>query len=175
MGVWFLLDVPQVAGMMEFSAVIIRRVLGSGWSVAVDLQSDPILLVSAMFEGRVAAQVQADPLLFTRGLPLYLALVLALPGSRFEGGQRLLTCLWIALASLMGFSFLMLLRMDLALQASGLEHSILWKGLESLEPQVGAIEVGVKLTVTRLLPLGLWFWVARDFMALFLTPGTDQS
>ena len=81
----------------------------------------------------------------------------------------------IIFASLAAFVLLMLLRVDLALQPLGLERPLIIKGFSILEHHIGAFEVGMKIAITRVLPLGLWFWVAGDFLSQWLPKRSGRS
>lgn len=165
MVVWFLLASPQVDGLMILVQALLRSLGGERFGVSFDGFPDPAFWLGfhELREKAPDLRLGADPLQFTRGLPLYLALILALPDLKQHLFSRFLGGIGVSIAALLGFSFLMLFRVDVALRAAG-GGEILPEGFLAIESQIGGVEVALKIVVTRLLPVGLWFWMARSFL-----------
>ncbi len=152
---WWALAGLQVEAI-AFGAAGMLRVLMPHVEVATQAQWETILISAQGAGGRGSLVI--DPLVLTRGLPIFLGLMLAVPGREPKQWAVIGGVLVIFVTALLGFTSEAAIRM--AEVAPGL--------VQGSEVPAAFIQILAKSVATRVLPVGLWLWQSWGFVSLML-------
>jgi hypothetical protein len=151
---WWALAGLQVETIAAGASGILAALL-SQLQFAPHAQWETVLIHVQGVEGH--GSVVIDPLVLTRGLPIFLALMLAAPGVERKRGAVVGGVLVIFGAAMVGFAGEAAVR--LAEAVPGLSGS-------ALVP-AALIQIIAKSVATRVLPVGLWLWQSWGFVSAF--------
>ena len=151
---WWALAGFQVETMAAVTSGILEMLLPH-LEFASQTQWETILIQVQGSEGQ--ASVIIDPLVLTRGLPIFFALMLAAPELERKRWALLVGALAIFVAAIMGFASEAAVRMAEALP--GLD--------QATRVPAAFIQIIAKSVATRVLPVGLWLWQSWGFVAGF--------
>ena len=154
-GIWWGLWEIQVEGFHALFSLWLRAGEPSMAWVS-EVQGNEIFY--HLTEPGKALTVAVDPLSLTRGIPIYLALMVATPNARALWQSTLWGVLLLLGLAFLGFSLEAALRLNEAVQTG---HGT---------PFLGAafVQIATKFLVTRILPIGLWLWQQWDLVAQWI-------
>lgn len=160
---WWLLWGVQVAAVAQLS----DRVLSSLYAFAnlsVITQNHVIGYRIQALAGIPETLITMEPLANLRGLPLYLALMLAAPSPLGHWRRILGGCLILFAGAVAGFIAEAAIRIVVGLAESGVNLFDIPQLAEQAATIAVFIQILTKAMVTRILPIGLWLWQQWPFV-----------
>lgn len=148
---WWALAGLQVETMTLGAGAILRWLIPD-LAIATQAQWETILISVEGPSGQ--GQVAIDPLVLTRGLPIYLALMLAAPGLRQKPWGVMGGVLTIFAAAMVGFGS------EAAIRTAEMAPNVTQPALIP----AAFIQILAKSIATRVLPVGLWLWQSWAFI-----------
>jgi len=149
MAAWWALAVWQIEIVMTFSENLIRLIHPLARVIARP-GSDSIYFNARDLSGSEVG-VSMSPLALTRGLPIYVSLMLATPGFQNHWRHVIASISVICAFAFAVFMLETLIRFQEALS-----------GQSPLS--AGYVQALSKALVTRVVPIGLWCWQEREFI-----------
>jgi len=132
--------------------------------VLIEPQHDGVLFNIKDLKGIQVTRTM-DPLAVTRGLPIYVALMLAIPGFKAQSRKALRGAIFIAVLALAGFLFEEVLRVSEDLLKGGSANLIdSEKGFLKGVISAGFVQILTKVLATRVLAVALFLWQEREFL-----------
>ena len=144
---WWALGSLQVDLFAAFSSLGIKALLPSFQIITQSIGD------SVQFQVQGHSTVGMDPLVLTRGLPIYLALMLAAPAIKDTWRGCLIGGLLILAVAILGFSCEASVRISEQMMGSG----------SSIAP-AEIVQIIAKSVATRVMPIGLWLWQQWAFV-----------
>lgn len=149
---WWALASFQIETLSGLSQLILGWIFPS-LNLVFESQWETILIQSRGLD-RISAGIVIDPLTLTRGLPVFLSLMLAAPNCQRWGRHIAWGLLLIYAAAALGFSAEATVRVI--------------EGIPSASPgekiPAAFIQIVAKSIATRVLPIGLWLWTYWSFV-----------
>ena len=149
---WWALASFQIETLSGLSQLILGWIFPS-LNLVFESQWETILIQSRGLD-RISAGIVIDPLTLTRGLPLYLSLMLAAPKCQRWGRQIAWGLFWIYAAAALGFSAEATVRVIESIASASPGEKI----------PAAFIQILAKSIATRVLPIGLWLWTYWSFV-----------
>lgn len=148
---WWALAGIQIEGIASLASGMLRLFLTD---VQVTLQTQWETIALTMRDGLGQTSIVIDPLVLTRGLPIYGALMLAAPRFRETWRGFLLGVLAIFVTAALGFAGEAATRMAETVSSH----------VQSTLVPAAFIQIIAKSVSTRVLPVGLWLWQQWAFI-----------
>lgn len=148
---WWALAGLQIEAITNLASSVLRLLVPN---VQVVLQGQWETIAIAVQGVSGQSSVVIDPLVLTRGLPIYLALMLAAPMFHKKWRGALLGVLAILVAATLGFSG----------EAAVRIAEIVPSNLQSSLVPAAFIQIIAKSVATRVLPIGFWLWQQWSFL-----------
>ena len=156
---WWALAGVQIETIAALASSFLRFLVPNV-QLALQPQWETIAIAVQGLSGQ--SSVVIDPLVLTRGLPIYLALMLAAPMFKRKWQGTLLGVLAISFAASVGFAGEAAVRIVQSVP-SNLQSSLVPAEL---------VQIIAKSVATRVLPVGLWLWQQWAFIKSSVT-GSD--
>jgi uncharacterized membrane protein (Fun14 family) len=165
---WWLLGEVQVDIVAQLTDRVISR-LYSFANFTVTTENLGIAYRFQAFADGPQSLLAMEPLFNLRGLPLYLALMLAAPNASQQGWRILGGGLILFVGAVAGFSLEAAIRIVAALAEAGVNLFDVSQLAEQAARTAAFIQILTKAIVTRMLPIGLWLWQQWPFVRNVIT------
>ena len=172
--IWWLLGVFEVESISRLLKSFLGLVFPSV-QLVIETHAKGISFYPKSLSG-AEATFTMDPMAVTRGLPLYMALMLAVPGLKLQSKKALGGVFLIALLAMMGFFLEAFLRVGESFSVSsaapfGVGPKTFFPGM--LSPEF--VQILNKAMVTRVLPVTLFLWQERQFIRRSIEHGAEAG
>ena len=160
---WWLLWGVQVEVVDQLSDRVLSPLFSFG-NLGVITQNHVIGYRIQALAGIPETLITMEPLANLRGLPLYLALMLAAPSPSVHWMRILGGCLILFAWAVAGFMAEAAIRIVAGLAESGVNLVDVPQLAEQAATAAAFIQILTKAIVTRILPIGLWVWQQWPFV-----------
>lgn len=148
---WWALAGIQIETIAALASGVLRFLVPNV-QLSLETQWETISIAVQAVSGQTSVVI--DPLVLTRGLPIYLALMLAAPMFHKKWRGALLGVLAILVAATLGFAGEAAVRIAQSVPS----------GIQTALVPADLVQIIAKSVATKVLPIGLWLWQQWAFL-----------